>query len=225
MPPKKEPDQRPTATDGSVETVPPKELVSRKVGVVCILTTEIKGETKLVLTTLPSEDYESQTKEEVFYNYNDVWGKPKSGLMPLVRGMLCFPGGGVVGEESNIEAIIREIHEETGLVVSDDRLESFVSTLVVEQTATGAATPKDRVGKRSFDLRVFLYHLDEKELNSLKDNLAKEGRRVEVMSPDEALKRTNELRPAAVGAIKAYLGDQQCKRLGISDEEAYGHRG
>lgn len=193
------------------EVVFPKEKLM-KYGVSCIFTIEKDGKTFLVLTTSPSEDLTQKKHERSDSFFQKALTGWRKGPVPLVAGMLSFPGGRVEdGDENFYAAVIREIWEETGLAISQDNLRSVFSRTITEQSIKRSQTSPDREGTTEYDVSIFTHSLNDSELSQLRERMALEGRQVEVLLPEDALAQQDRLRPTAIEAIKSYCVDQRIR--------------
>ena len=132
-------------------------------------------------------------------DYEENWPHSKR---PSVRGIIWrdgklamvhslkydyykFPGGGIEGEEAHEATLIREVKEETGLVVKPETIKEYGYVLRLQKS--------DYLADTVFEQENFYYICEVEEIageQKLDDYEAEEGFTLEFVTPEEAI-RTN----------------------------------
>lgn len=102
-------------------------------------------------------------------------------------GYYEFPGGGIEAGEDHAAALIREIREETGLIVKPDTIRELGSVLALRKSRV--------IAGHIFEQEIFYYFCDAEDTAaepSLEDYEAEEGLVLRYVVPEEAL-RANAL--------------------------------
>lgn len=139
-----------------------------------------------------------------------VW-LAKRGQARFLPGFWVFPGGAVEGNESHLQAALRETFEETGLKLDDtDRLKPFAR----------AITPK--FSRVRFDARVFRCELADNEEPRPDGRELKEGRWLN-LSELWSLYRSGDLQlaPPTFRQLKSYTACFQGEHSWPTPQEAF----
>ena len=140
-------------------------------------------------------------------NYDENWERSKR---PSVRGIIecndlfalihntkydyySFPGGGLEEGESNEEALIREVHEETGLTVIPESIKEFGSALIVRKSFVFENTIFEQDN-------MYYYCQVEKGIGSTKLEAyeVEDGIVLEYISLSDAVKHNRSIDPKSV---------------------------
>ncbi len=160
-------------------------------GVMCLFTYLVDGREKFVLMTVDPEDVVMKKSERM---------KNTIKLVMVGADMWSFPGGKVEPGEKVLEAILREIQEETGLEVDSTRLKELnAEGFEVEQVRQTEQSPAILT---NFFVFGFSYQLDAAELGKMIQNLASQNRQVVTLTaPQIAMLNDDQIRPSSKGLL------------------------
>lgn len=113
-------------------------------------------------------------------------------LVSHYGGVILLPGGGVDKGETEDEAIIRELKEETGIVYDINMLEKI---LLIDYYQPNYPTRKDEVINRLIRTSFYLGHYKGINLDNINrtENEVKDNFNLELMKIDEFVKSVYEL--------------------------------
>lgn len=137
------------------------------------------------LVTIDKKDYDESWEHSLRPSTRGII--VKDGKLALIHNMKYdyyeFPGGGIEAGESHMQALAREVKEETGLTVIPESIREFGSALRLS---------KSRIFENTIFEQEGYYYFCEVEDNigeqKLEDYEKAEGMTLEFVTPDEALR-------------------------------------
>lgn len=116
-----------------------------------------------------------------------IWKDGKLAMVHSLKyGYYKFPGGGIEGDEKHEATLIREVKEETGLIVKEETIKEYGFVLRLQKS--------DFLENTIFEQENFYYTCEVSEETGeqeLDDYEAEEGFTLEYVTPEEAI-RTNQ---------------------------------